>query len=101
MIKITPPIFEQFIRREHDAYLLAVKDATSQAECLRSVSTLRDARLLARSINNQFPEEYPRWIAVSKDSCYFDPDAKPAAWIPVRHPVTVYKGPFMLVEVPA
>jgi len=90
MIKVTPPVIEQFLRVDHDALLLGMADKNSQPECMRSIGNLKDARLLAEHLNTTDSREYPRYIGVSRGACYFDPD-KPAPFrLPVRWPLVVY-----------
>jgi hypothetical protein len=101
MIKVTPPLLEHWNNIDHDCFIVAVENATAQPAVYGSAPDLRTGRRTCEAMNATTTGDYPRWIAVSKSACYFDPDAAPPARLPVRHPVGAYRGPFPLVLVVA
>ena len=96
MIKVTAPLFENWLNPEHDNYLLVMRDANAQAEIVASTARLNITKRSAESMNRQTSDDYPRWIGVSASSCWIDPEGRKPARIPVRHKIALYDAPTAL-----
>lgn len=99
MIKVTPPTIEQLVKPDHAAYIVGMKTAASQPEIVGSAPTIEIGRSITERINKIGVDDYPRFIAVSRDTCWIDPDAPKPARLPVRWPIMAYPGPYPLVAV--
>lgn len=98
MIKVTAPLFENWNNPDHPAFLLAMRDANAQAEIVASTSDIKATRTMARAMNAQTSEDYPRWIAVSRNSVYIDPQGRKPARLPVRWEMIEYR-PFPIAVI--
>lgn len=71
MIKLRQPNNPGTLKRGHSHLLIIVGHSTAQPKAVTSISDGKQGRENAKRLNALTSHSYPRYICVSRDSCYF------------------------------
>ena len=80
MIKINPPLSNLALTRGDGFIMVIVDTPAATARAVRSYPTAREARETAKGLNAIGPDKYPRFIGISRDSCYIEKDTTWLDW---------------------
>jgi hypothetical protein len=71
MIKLKQPNNPSVLKRGHSHILLIVNHACDQPKAVTSINDSKQGRENAKRLNALTSHNYPRYICVSRASCYF------------------------------